>query len=305
MNYQRIALVLRVLTGLLFIFSGITKLFPIEAFELNFVSQGISGWTMASVLARFLIIFEIFLGLGLLQRTLLRKFFIPATIGLLLVFCVYLCYSIFILGETENCGCFGNILPMSPISALIKNIVMIAFLFFVLKYENAEGRYKWERFLPVTFLVLSIAGVLAWAPFKMYERTEASSGEKANFLYINEFSKGHAELGEGKKVVSFVSLACDHCKETARRIGIVDKKIGLPPVYFICWGGKDELEAFKKESQTDYPFIILETKEFFDVVGHYVPRVCWLEDGIIKYDWNYHTFDVEQFEEIAETHGDR
>lgn len=73
---------------------ALTKLFPIEVFELNFVYQGITGWEGAPYLSRALIIIELFLGIALFFRYRQKEFILPATFFLLIAFSVYLIYSI-------------------------------------------------------------------------------------------------------------------------------------------------------------------------------------------------------------------
>ena len=58
--------ILRVIVGATFVFSGVAKLFPIEPFEIVFVDLGIENFFIASIIARFIIALEIFLGLSII-----------------------------------------------------------------------------------------------------------------------------------------------------------------------------------------------------------------------------------------------
>ena len=71
-----LAITLRYFVGILFLFSGIAKLFPIETFEFSLVSQGIAGWSIVPYLSRFIIAAEIFLGLAFFQNAGLKRIFI-------------------------------------------------------------------------------------------------------------------------------------------------------------------------------------------------------------------------------------
>ena len=97
-------LIARFLVGAVFIFSAISKLYPIEVFELNFVYQGIVGWDLAPYLSRGLIIVELFLGVSLLFNVLLKQLILPAIVGLLLFFTAYLFYSIVKDGNSGTCA---------------------------------------------------------------------------------------------------------------------------------------------------------------------------------------------------------
>ena len=82
--YKRIIyFTLSSLLGMVFIFSGYIKLYPIEAFELNFIDVGIANWFTAPIIARLLIGLEIGLGLLLLLQFEYRKFTLKAVMAYL------------------------------------------------------------------------------------------------------------------------------------------------------------------------------------------------------------------------------
>ncbi len=54
--------------GLVFLYSGYTKLDPIEPFEYTFVDLGIGGWKLAPFIARFMIGLEFLIGFLLLNQ---------------------------------------------------------------------------------------------------------------------------------------------------------------------------------------------------------------------------------------------
>ena len=95
---------LKIFLGCIFIFSGIVKLFPIEPFEFIIVKQGIAGWETVPYLSRLIIGFEIFLGFSLLQKSYIKKIFIPAAVILLAIFTLHLFYRI----HEKNSGGFKN-----------------------------------------------------------------------------------------------------------------------------------------------------------------------------------------------------
>jgi uncharacterized membrane protein YphA (DoxX/SURF4 family) len=125
--------------------SGIAKLFPIWAFEKQMVDLGITSWYVAPYLARLIIAFEIAIGISILQPHFLKRIVIPATIFMLVAFCVHLSIEMFKRGAMNgNCGCFGQLIPMTPLEAFIKNIItigLLVYLFFNVS-EKEKGRNK-------------------------------------------------------------------------------------------------------------------------------------------------------------------
>jgi len=143
--------IIRILIFAIFMVSGIAKLFPVWAFEKQIVDLGIASWCYAPYLARLIIAIEIGIGISILQPHYLKKFVIPATILLLLAFCVHLSLVMIQQGAMNgNCGCFGQLIPMTPFEAFIKNIVTIGLLVYL--YFNVSNKEKGKN--KIIFLVL-------------------------------------------------------------------------------------------------------------------------------------------------------
>ena len=144
--------ILRFIIGSLFILSAILKLFPIEAFDLTIVNQKITNWSLAPYLSRFIISVELFLGISFFVTPFVKKIAIPYSFLLLMVFCIHLVYLISTGSGSKSCGCFGELIPMSSLEALIKNLVLIFLLFLLNKYFLFEKQLNYS----FAFAVFSI-----------------------------------------------------------------------------------------------------------------------------------------------------
>ena len=137
-----IPIIIRYIISILFLVSAIAKLFPFEmmtGIEKGFVQgqlipMGFSE-TLASYFSRFIIAIEFFIAFTILQTNYLKKLIIPSSILLVSLFSLHLLYKI-ILGDSGNCGCFGELIPMTPLEALIKNILTIIALVYL--YKNTS-----------------------------------------------------------------------------------------------------------------------------------------------------------------------
>ena len=161
---NNISYVLRGVIAVLFLVSAVAKLYPsphfaITTFEAKqLMPMGFSEG-VAQLLSRLLIGVEFALGFLILQPHYLKKVVIPATIALLAVFIIQLGVEIGINGNEGNCGCFGELLPMTPIEAIIKNIVAIGLLgwLLVLLKGTPDKRNPWVL---IGVTGLCIAGVI-------------------------------------------------------------------------------------------------------------------------------------------------
>ncbi|MEB3800894.1 protein tlpB [Flavobacterium columnare] len=169
---KNLTILFRIIIALLFIISAIAKMYPspyfaISTFEVKQLyplgfSESIAPW-----FSRILIGIEMALGILILQNNYLKKIIIPATITLLIVFVIHLSYETFINGgNSGNCGCFGELIPMTPIEAIIKNVVAIILLgliLFMLPKDNTEIHKIW----PINLITLiSILIIFILAPIK-------------------------------------------------------------------------------------------------------------------------------------------
>ncbi|MDZ4757042.1 MAG: hypothetical protein SGJ10_02735 [Bacteroidota bacterium] len=163
---------LAALLGAVFVFSGYTKLYPIEPFEYTFVDLGFINWQASPFVARILIGLEFLIGFLLIFNIYLHKVAYKLGIGVLLLFSVYLILLISLNGNKGNCGCFGSYIQMTPLEALVKNIIMLAIFFVLHKYYRGRVYNSFTKGLLIEtalFLALCIAaysGVLIWQEFQ-------------------------------------------------------------------------------------------------------------------------------------------
>ena len=159
---KRLTTFVRIFIGLLFIFSAIAKLFPIEIFEKQLIDISkqpgllfeFTNWCDVRWWSRTIISIELFIGISLLAPYFLKRFFIPISILLLLAFISHLVLQINITGNIGNCGCMGGWLPMTPLEAIIKNVITITLLIYVFSKGNDN------EILPIYFHICGFTTVI-------------------------------------------------------------------------------------------------------------------------------------------------
>ena len=125
----------RIFVGLLFVFSGLVKANdPLglsykmqEFFELWGMAE-FNSWTLA--LSVLIIAFEIIAGVALLLGWRMRLF--SWLLLLLILFFTFLTGYAYLSGKFQNCGCFGDCIPITTKQSFIKDIILtilIGFLF--------------------------------------------------------------------------------------------------------------------------------------------------------------------------------
>ena len=129
----------RVIVGILFIFSGLVKANdPLglsykmqEFFELWGMAK-FNSWTL--LMSVLMNAFEIIAGFALLLGWRIKLF--SWLLLLLIIFFTFLTGYAFLSGKFQNCGCFGDCLPITPKTSFIKDLLLLALIGFLFWKQN-------------------------------------------------------------------------------------------------------------------------------------------------------------------------
>ena len=326
-----IAWTLRIILALLFIISAFAKLsksqlldspyFAISTFEVKQLYPMGFSEGIAPFFSRVLIGIELALGFLLLQKNYLRKFIIPVTLLLLVAFIGHLSYVTFASGgDSGNCGCFGELIPMTPIEAIIKNFIAVGLLvyLYILLPKNAAAGNFW---ILTTVLFATILGIFMLAPIQpvasKYEvsipnetpvdsvkivgvdttKTLILKDTIKNEVVTNPvetlekieplkhksgYSQYFSKIDTGRKTLCFFVPGCDHCRIAAKDLTELKKSDKNFPEISILFMNEeaDLIPAFFKEAGAEYPYKIIEIIPFWKVLG------SGKDTPGVKYLWN-------------------
>jgi len=188
-----LSILLSISIGLLFIFSAITKLIPMEPFEYQFVDIGVASWKTAPYIARIFIGIEFFIGFLLILNIALKKFTLKVSIAFLVFLTGYLIYKIIIDGNAGSCGCFGEALPMSPLEGIIKNVILIVCC--IVCYFAIE-----KEFLVRKMLLLDKARKKTTQKVNLYEKNQIPEYDQA-IKKIKRFMEDEENLAKSSQKI--------------------------------------------------------------------------------------------------------
>jgi thiol-disulfide isomerase/thioredoxin len=167
---KQLPLIIKWLMAGMFLLSAVAKLYPspnlaLSTFEAKQLIPMGFGETTASYFSRILIGCELALGILLLQKHFFKRLVIPVSFLMLLIFSIHLTYDISLHGNEGNCGCFGALLPMTPIQALIKNIIGMILLGYLYKVTSkTTDKLNFSFLAAITFA--SVLGVFLVGPMQ-------------------------------------------------------------------------------------------------------------------------------------------
>ncbi len=322
MKKENISWILRIIISALFILSAVAKLYPspyfaISTFEVKQLYPLGFSENVAPYFSRILIGIEFALGIAILLKDYLKKITIPATILLLAVFTIHLTYTTFISGNSGNCGCFGELIPMTPVEAIIKNIIAIGLLVWLFKLLPTDGKSNFWLLKSVG--LGCILALFMVAPMKSSTTTIDNSNfsEEQNIgtivdttlstvlptiekaidsvnkikeeIKIDEptakksgYANFFPNIDKDKKILCFFAPGCDHCQETAKQLTEMKQKDkSFPEVSIIFMDEEvDKIPAFFDIAGKKYPYQIVDVISFWNVLGN------TRDTPGVKYIWN-------------------
>ena len=265
---KNITLISRILISALFLLSAVAKLYPTPLYgitkvfeEGQLIPMGFSS-DFAPFLSRLIIGFEFFIAFAILQSHYIKKLVIPSTILLLSVFCIDLAIDIF-GGVDENCGCFGQLIPMTPMEAFIKNIFTILLLLFI--YRNVTDKEK-SSFL-LLFNGYLIISVLMFSSLPI--ATNSSNKQVSSF---SSYVDSDFDINNGKKILCFFDAGCDHCMDAAKSLTeLSTNNNSFPDVHIIFSDTEeDKIPEFLNYAGSEFSYQVMEFYNPDDEINSYL-----------------------------------
>jgi thiol-disulfide isomerase/thioredoxin len=316
---------IRILIAGLFLVSAYGKIYPdpsaygtISMFEVKQLYPLGFSVELAKIFSRALIGVEFGLGLLLLFPFDLKKWVIPALIAMLAIFVVHLTIEIITTGNKGNCGCFGALLPMTPLEAIMKNILSIGLLALLWKRYGAQLPARSNIWFLTS--IISICMLLMFMFIPTYKAATAvtvpavqnpvsdpqltsgidttkmanpKSGKDSTKvakpkdlgpkMKKSGYEQHFANINQGKKLLCFFAPSCDHCRATAKQLtALKNSTPDFPEIQILFMDeAAEEIPDFFKFAGASYTYKVLDIIEFWSVLGgnRDVPGVAYLWNG--------------------------
>ncbi|MCW3122518.1 MAG: hypothetical protein JWQ38_2010 [Flavipsychrobacter sp.] len=289
-------ILLLVLSGVFF-YSGYSKIYSDNAFDnfqWTFLDLGISSITIAGIIARMMIGLEFLLGLFLLCHIFLKQFTYKAVIAILAIFIIYLLVVILKQGNSGNCGCFGDKLAMKPLTAIWKNLAMIA-VTILLMYIYPVKPYKHQEYVSLFLGLVAFSAPFVINPVYMGTKPEAYA-KPIDLDLLYKYTPAPAiDLRQGKHIIAFMSLTCPHCKKAAYLLQIIHHEHPEIPIFMVLDGSENFRKQFFDETHAEnVPYLLYRhLEEFEQLAGPSVPSIYWVNNSQIEYKSKYAYYQLD------------
>lgn len=286
---------IRIIIGSTFLVAAILKMFSVDEFEIYIYSFEIINFLITTILSRLLIAGELLLGLFLIFN-IRPKLTWTTSMIVMLLFTLFLIFTA-IFRNDSNCHCFGDIIELSPLESVVKNLIIIVLLYIVKNSMMNDYRPMKYRFMPLIFVVASISVPFIITPpdsiYKMIYSTEKeintidfyeSLDDLAKFDFSDDKfldSTAVMDIEEGKYLIGFVSAGCKYCKIGVKKLSLIMKnnKMSTDKVKILIWGSPEGVKEFMSETDTEaYPYWHIMPNKAIDITYGRFPLFVWIED---------------------------
>ena len=290
--------------GSVFIIAAILKLISIDEFEIYIYSFDIFSFLLTTFVSRFIIIGEFVLGLFLILKINYKITWRLAFISLIL-FTLFLIF-VAIFRNDDNCHCFGELVELSPLESIVKNLILIFLLLLSQKPKAKSQKPKASNQQPtakvlVVLLSCCLVVFILTPPdsiYKMIYSTEKEvstldlyesfdevvkidfTEEGVEFDTITNFQESETQL------IAVVSAGCKYCKLGLKKLSLMQKNedISLDDVDVFIWGSPEGIIDFREETMTeDFGYWhIMPNKAIEVTYGRFPIFIMIKEKDIIK-----------------------
>lgn len=274
---------------------------PLEFLENELLYRHLG--TEISVLfeARAIVASEFILGALLIFRL-----FLPLTARIsfysLIVYTVYLVIVILVYGNNGSCGCFGPQIEITPLEGIIKNVVMGAMAFFLMKKSIEPAARNWKKWTAVAFILIGTALPYITYPVDLPQPITLLDPSKPqpsfDVFYTTEgITPPPFDIRKEKCIVIFASLKCSNCKMAVSRAEIIKKNHPSWPIYLIVNGDQVvDLPRFLSETKLEtIPYSFFNKgDELIKVTGSQLPLMLLMENGRAISKLSYYNLNEEE-----------
>ena len=296
--------IIRIGIGSVFIIASILKLITIDEFEIYIYSFNIFSFFITTILSRLLIVGEIVLGIFLIFKIYYR-FTWKATLTIQILFTIFLIYTA-LFRDDGNCHCFGDLVQLSPMQSIIKNLVIIGALFLLKLRPSELQNFRTKKIhrpidskthilyiIPIIVLV----GVMIISPtdsiYKMIYSTEKEistidleeSFEDVKKIDFEEDiivfdSISRFNLNEDNNMIIVVSSGCKYCKLGVKKLSMIMEREGndIDDVDIFIWGSPEGIKAFREDTMTEnYSYWHILPNKAIDITYGKFPIFIWFD----------------------------
>ena len=281
---------LKVLLGLVFIVSAVLKIIDMDSFEVYVYSYHFFSLNFSFLVARAAIILELVLGFGLVFNV-LHKMMWWGSVAMLLGYTLLLIYA-HVIGRTDSCHCFGDVLQLDPKQSLLKNAALLLLFLSISKMDGWRTPFRW-----IILCLIVMASTIAVFVISPPDNLSSNSAPEQNLneeLFndvVTDSPLDTLHLLENKQVVGIFSTGCEYCQLAAHKLSLMQQFHGFPPenVTYVFMGSEEGIARFYEQSQSAHYRDVLypDVARLLKVINGNFPVIVFLNNGEVVHEYGY------------------
>ncbi len=283
-NSGVLQLTIRLLLGVFFIGTAVLKLLSIDNFEIYIYSFSIFSYTWTTFFSRLLIFIELLIGISLIFKIWFKKIW-WLTMAMMVGFTLFLIYAA-IFRNDSNCHCFGSLIELNPSQSIIKNIIVLALLFFIRNEESHDYKPVLRKWLTTGIILVSLIVSFVLLPMDVVYNKIYSEKENINTkaFYESMSDSTYIDIQQGRHLINYALAGCKFCKIGAEKLVLMVDRHQIPhaKVKFIVGGSDEAISRFIENTGTsDYEHWKIPAPQFMSITYGQFPLYVFIEDGKI------------------------
>ena len=268
------------IVGAVFLVTGVVKALSSKSFIELVFRYGLLPRQLVIPTAITFIGLECALGVALILHE-FPQWLVPGTIILILCLSASTIWATS-TKRTEDCGCYGGLLVITPKQSILLNLGYILLLGWAWFYPVANHQTQsWQWVLA---LVALIAGSISGWKSQEKPLVDFSRLKVGNRWHPQWLKNSSQDLQQGSHFVVFLGKDCPYCKQWVPLLNVMSTQKDLPNVLSILALSDEEIEAFKAEHLVRFPIAQMDKLLFGYMVDSY-PTAVLVEDGVISNKW--------------------
>ena len=193
--------------GALFVVAAVLKLLSIDNFEIYIYSFGLFSYTWTTFFSRLLIFIELLIGISLILKICFKQIW-WLTMLMMVGFTLFLIYAA-IFRDDSNCHCFGDLIELDPTQSIVKNIIVMALLFFIRNEESHDYKPLLRKWLVGLTVTVSLVISFILLPMDVIYNKLYSGKENVNTKAFYE-SLSDSTYFEGRYLINYALAGCKY-----------------------------------------------------------------------------------------------
>ena len=284
--------------GALFVVAAVLKLLSIDNFEIYIYSFGLFSYTWTTFFSRLLIFIELLIGISLILKICFKQIW-WLTMLMMAGFTLFLVYAA-IFRDDSNCHCFGDLIELDPKQSIVKNIIVMALLFFIRNEKSHDYKPLLRKWLVGLTVTVSLVISFILLPMDVIYNKLYSGKENVNTKAFYE-SLSDSTYFEGRYLINYALAGCKYCRLGAEKLTLMMDRHGIPHdrVKFVVGGSDEAVGKFIEITGTsDYEHWNIALPQLMAITFGKFPLYVFIEDGKIVKAGDFRTIDDESLETL-------